>query len=154
VNSGRDAGGLSASSCASCCVSSSPDSDPSDSSSANGSSSASSLSSTDAGPFESGDRGLVTRGGETAERECWCRAVLRASSSDLSVGRLGVDLDCKPGGTPPLFEEVMSSLHRRRICTSCVLCLADPKGRGGNTRSRYCRDGPRHALSGLLLKAP
>lgn len=115
---GRDAGGLSTSSCAS--SASSPDSDPSDCSSANGSSSSSPLSSTDAGPFESGERGLVMRGGEMTDRECWCEAFLRSSSSDLRVGRFGVDLDCKPGGTWPLLEEVIVVValeaHARIAC--------------------------------------
>ena len=133
---GRDAGGLSTSSCAS--SPSSSDTDPSDCSSVNGSSSSSSLSSTDAGPLESGERGLVMRGGETAERECWCAALLRASSSDLSVGRFGVDLDWNPGGTCPLFGEVIVVVaieaHARMACFAWSLgtehAFALPTARG------------------------
>jgi hypothetical protein len=82
--------------------------DPSDASIANKSSMVPSFCSIEAASLESGERGLSMRGGETAERECWWPAAdLRWLSSDFRVGRLGVDLDCRPGGTLPLVEEVM-----------------------------------------------
>lgn len=50
------------------------------------------------------------------------------------MGRFGVDLDCRPGGTLPLFEEVMVVVaieaHAGIACFGLVL------GNGPNTRSR------------------
>lgn len=94
VNSGLDTGGSS---------SESSESEPSDGLKVKGSSSSSSsLSSTEAAPdvevWGMGDRGLVVVWESAAGTS---RAEV---ARDRSVGRLGVDLDCKPGGTPRLGD--------------------------------------------------
>jgi hypothetical protein len=94
VNSGLETGGIS---------SESSESEPSDGLKVNGSwSSSSSLSSTDAAPevvvLRTGESGLVIEFESGGGR--WRGDVCR----DRNVGRFGVDLDCKPGGTPRLGD--------------------------------------------------